>query len=325
MKPPRPRWSYLRSLIEKQAYKSLEGEALDLARVAADQVAKLGSQASKTNRAIEIFGNIGQIDSGTSVTAASAKKGKPIAIGLARLVVDDVLSKLLKAVSMLFDVLIALGKSVLSVCTAHSLLVALLVGSVLYNSWHGYRDGLTWYHERSAGKFMARVGVTPNPAMSKSIYLSNIEDLIQTPTEVNKTVMEKMQSGDAKTCKTTFSELVTTSDSASVPLQRQGARLHRTRDSLARYRHDLLVALRVVNRIESDVVRAEWEEWVRAEEKKCARIEGMLIQQRTGKNKGKKSQAPAAEVDAELGEDFAEYCRSCRDQAAAISNGTYLL
>lgn len=330
-----PRWPYVQRLIEKQAFYSLEADALDMTNVALDQVAKLGNH-SKTNRAVEIFGNIGQqtqvpvIDASAVTTlggvGAAAKLKQRKTVGLPSLIASDILARIVGMVSMVFDVVVALGKSVLNVCTAHTLLLALLVMSMAYNSWYGYRDGLSWYHERSAGRFMTRLGVVPNPAMSKSIYLRDIDELIA-PMDVNNTLTTMMPAGSAKTCKTTFNELLTSTDSSLGPRHRQGARLHRTRDGLAQYRHDLLVALRVVNRVESDVVSAEWEEWVRAEEMKCARVETMLRQPRGGKAKvkGDQSALSAAEVDAELGEDFAEYCRSCRNALDGIGNGTSLL
>jgi len=88
---------------------------------------------------------------------------------------------------------------------------------------------------------------------------------------------------------------------------------------MARYRHDLTVALRVVNRVERDVVGAEWEDWLRGEERKCVRVEEML-KLRSGK-KGSKKAVQAAELDAELGADFAEYCASCRSDLEGIGHG----
>jgi hypothetical protein len=90
---------------------------------------------------------------------------------------------------------------------------------------------------------------------------------------------------------------------------------------MARYRHDLLVALRVVNRIEKDVMLAEFEDWVRSEEQNCQRVEGMLRQLNA---KDPKSKGVNAVSVADLGEDFAEYCNSCRIEVSAL-NGTQLI
>ncbi|KAI7153584.1 hypothetical protein KC349_g8267 [Hortaea werneckii] len=328
-----PQWSYVKHLIEKQALNNLEADALDLTNVAMDQVAKLGNH-SKTNRAIEIFGGIGQqlqvpqidVSAVPNVAGSIAAKGarQQETIGLPRLVLDDAFAKTLQLVSMVIDIVIALGKGAVGVCTAHTFLVALLATSVIYNSWYGYRDSLLWYQERNAGKFMSRVGVTPNPVMGRSIYLKDLEELVM-PANVNETMNAMASSSstaEAKSCRTTFSDMVAADDlSLTTTPQKHAARLHSTRDAIARYRHDLLVALRVVNRVESDVLKAEWEDWVRSEERKCAKVEKMLQRGESGK----KSSQSKLEVDAQLGEEFAEYCRSCRAEVAGLLNETRIM
>lgn len=319
-----PSLTYFRNLIEAQALNSLEADALDLTNVAMDQVAKLGKH-SKTNKAVDIFGSIGQqiqvpqIDTKVASSMATVAPGlgskRPKKQSLLGLIMDDAFRRLIGIFNVIVDVLFGLGKGVLSVFTAHTLLVALLATSILYNSWHSYRDGLEWYNERNAGKFMARLGVTPNPSMSKAIFLSDVETLI-TPSLDNDTFSAFSSSSspsDIRTCRSTFSDHLTPSITPSHQVSR---RLTRTRDSIARYRHDLLVALRVVNRIERDVVLAEWEDWVRAEEKKCARIEAMV----SGK-KGEE-QKRAEEV---LGKGFEEYCRSCKGELRRIGEGERLI
>ncbi|KAI6847624.1 hypothetical protein KC332_g878 [Hortaea werneckii] len=327
-----PQWSYIKHLIEKQALNSLEADALDLTNVAMDQVAKLGNH-SKTNRAIEIFGGIGQqlqvpqidVSAVPNVARSIAANGaRPQeTTGLPRLVLDDVFAKTLQLVSMVIDILIAVGKGAVGVCTAHTFLVALLATSMIYNSWYGYRDSLLWYQERSAGKFMSRVGVTPDPVMGRSIYLRDLEELVM-PADVNETLDAMAPSSsmaEAKTCRTTFSDMIAADDASIATPQKHAARLHNTRDAIARYRHDLLIALRVVNRVENDVLKAEWEDWVRSEERKCAKVERMLQRGESGK----KSSKSKLDVDAQLGEEFAEYCRSCRTEVAGLLNETRIM
>ncbi|CAK4033919.1 Hypothetical predicted protein [Lecanosticta acicola] len=318
-----PPFAYVQRLIEKQAFNSLEADALDLTTVAMDQVAKLGNH-SKTNKAVDIFGSIGQQTQAAQIDSSQvpsdsmpsiAQPHQSIPLSIWRLVVNDLFARLLGSLGMTFDVLVAVGKGIVGVCTAHTFLVAILAISALYNAWHGYRDGVVWYHDRSAAKFMKRIGVNPEPRLSKAVYLSDINDLV---TPFNETNMVAPSERTGKTCRTTFSEqLLSSSTSVAAPIG-LGTRLHRSRDALARYRYDLLVALRVVNRVEKDVVLAEWEEWTYAEEKRCARIESML-RQRTQKSGG--SSKTEAELDAELGADFADYCASCRTEREAIGNG----
>lgn len=320
--------SYLRGLVDKQALNSLEADALDLTNVAMDQVSRLGSH-SKTNKAIEIFGNVGQqlavpqIDT-TAVPDIAPRavrvKAKKVKMTLRGLLLNDAVSRLARGLEMLLDGVVALGNGVVSVCSAHSLLVCILLVSVLYNSWHGYREGLTWHHERSAGKFMARLGVTPDPIMGKAVYLQDIEELVaQPPSLFNDTVAGGLA---RETCQSTFGQQLTSVAPAAVS-QRAGARLHRSREAIARYRHDLLVALRIVNKVERDVVEAEWEEWVRVEARRCAKVEAMLRRQsEPDKAKAKSEGKGVRELDMELGQDFERYCESCREAAAVFGDET---
>ncbi|EMD00482.1 hypothetical protein BAUCODRAFT_28837 [Baudoinia panamericana UAMH 10762] len=323
-----PRWQYVRGLIEKQALNSLEADALDLITVAMDQTAKLGNH-SKTNRAIEIFGGIGgqttvpQLDTaaisnlGGTVVTGRIKQQKPMS--MMGMVFDDALHRLFRMLGWVVDVVIAVSKAALSLCTAHSLLVALLALSAVYNLFFGYRDSTVWWRERSAGHFMARLGVRPEPTISRAIYLHDIDQLVAPPAVENLTMASLTPvelRGDVKTCRTTFSEQLTTSTSVASTGLNTGARLQRTRDSLAKYRYDLLVALKMVNRIERDAVSAEWEDWVRGEELKCSRVERMLQ-----RKKGRKDQKGDDSGAGELGDDFASYCSSCRNELAGLGNG----
>ena len=347
-KPPAS--AYVRALIEKQALNSLEADALDLSNVAMDQVGKLGSH-SKTNKAIEIFGNVGQqtnvpqLDTATmtnlggSVAVGRIKQRQPV--GLPALVAADVVARLLRGLSFAFDVLVALGKGAAGVFTAHAVLVALLAGSVLWNSWYGYREGIVWWQERSARDYMARMGVRPEHTIARAVHLADIEEMIAPVqiVDVNKTVTilpflpsasssskAREDGAGRKSCRSTFGEQLSNSTSMAAVGGASGARLHRSRDALARYRHDLLVALRVVNRVERDVVLAEWEDWVQAEERKCARVENMLRsraqRQQANKsgNKGKNVEMGVEELDAELGAEFVEYCASCRSEVAGLDD-----
>ena len=66
------------------------------------------------------------------------------------------------------------------------------------------------------------------------------------------------------------------SPSHLTPSTHSTRRLQRTRLDLGTHRHDLLVALRLVNRIEREVVDAAFETWVRDETGRCERVGRML-------------------------------------------------
>lgn len=85
----------------------------------------------------------------------------------------------------------------------------------------------------------------------------------------------------------TFQSLVNTT-SIDAPHQDAGAgfssaasratarRLRRTRQRLGGHRHDLLVAMRVVNGIELEMMQSEWENWLADETYRCEQVRGML-------------------------------------------------
>jgi hypothetical protein len=54
-------------------------------------------------------------------------------------------------------------------------------------------------------------------------------------------------------------------------------RIRRTRQRLGAYRHDLLVAMRVVNGIELEMVQSEWENWLADENARCDQVRSMLL------------------------------------------------
>ncbi|KAK0936852.1 SNF1-interacting protein [Friedmanniomyces endolithicus] len=338
-----PRWQYLRRLVEREAMRALEADALDLTTVAMDQVSKLGHH-SKTNRAVEIFGNVGQLGPQLNASAVSGhgagssphQKGQHEHINLPRMVLADVVAKILRLLTGILDIATAVGKGMFGLVTGNTLLVALLALSGLYNTWHGYRDTALWYRERSAGKFMSRIGVRPDMNLAKVVYVRDLDHLIDWPARQGATgndttsqtglpLPDSSEATDAsRSCRETFTNgVLTTSTSTADPTT---ARLHRTRDSLARYRHNLLVALRVVNRVEHDVVEAEYEDYVKIEARKCAEIEGMLKARKRKQNgdkrnsheKESKGDEREADLTTELGEAFAAYCESCQSEVANL-------
>jgi hypothetical protein len=109
----------------------------------------------------------------------------------------------------------------------------------------------------------------------------------------------------------TFTHLLHNPSSSSstnsplTPSTHNTRRLHRTRQNLGSHRHDLLVALRVVNRIEKEVVEAEYENWLLDETHKCDRVGALIVD--SGEGKGK-------EVEAWV----SSYCGDCRSSLQVV-------
>jgi hypothetical protein len=106
-------------------------------------------------------------------------------------------------------------------------------------------------------------------------------------------------------------------------------RIHRTRQRLATYRHDLLVAMRLVNRIESDSIQAEYENWVSEENARCKKLGSVLSGGGDGDGASSSLSKEASQLVARLEnasggvEDvrrwYKEYCAACRVEQAELA------
>jgi len=323
-----------RRLVTLRALRDKEHDAEDLMRIVMDQVAKLGS-FSKTSKAIQIFGPVGQNTTLLQVAAADLPQTATVSslrlrtwtlFGIYR---HEGLKAVLKSVSVVFDVLVSVVKSLMSLASAHSLLVLLLVVSGVYNSWHTYRDGLSWYHERKAVSFMSKLGVRSDNSVSRAIYLSDVDDLITLPTIGNFTnTATAVDSVGSTTCRTTFQDILATSsndvDPEIIPQSaetRTAVRLSRTRASLAKQRHELLVGLRVVNRVETEIVSAEFEDWIHEEVGRCKRMRKLFEVGEAGKSQekgSKKAKTSSAEDSDSVKAELERYCGSCEREMVAL-------
>ncbi|KAI9873977.1 MAG: SNF1-interacting protein, partial [Pleopsidium flavum] len=263
-----------RGLIEKRALEDLELDALDLADVISDQVRKLGAQ-SRTKKAIRIFGHVGQ----QTQTSQIAAHDSPLTPQSRRPMKQRTLTRLFLAllaslaelvISSLMAWTFAILKWTWKTSSANSIILSLLALSVLTNLFYSSRDTSEWWSERNAGKFMARLGVGPNLMMSKAVYLRDIDEVVSNHTVILGQSVENP-------CYSTFLDIANITDmdapyhspTTSTSTGSTARRLRRTRQHLGSYRHDLLVAMRVVNSVEQEMLRAEWENWLLDETNRC--------------------------------------------------------
>ncbi|KAL5420289.1 hypothetical protein PMIN03_000115 [Paraphaeosphaeria minitans] len=310
---------FVKKLIERQGLQDMELEAQDLLDVVNDQVAKLGHNRN-TGKVTSIFGQIGVATETVQVTAQDIPppnrprkfKLRPQTTGsfVAQFIGNIIVSIFSTLMSWILAVFAGLGK----VISAHKLLVILLIISGGANLFHTSRDSWLWWNERNAANFMSRLGVGPTTVMSRSVYLRDLEESF---VNVNDTGMALHLPADAATnkCHQTFTSLLTDpSTKPSTPLSpsiHAPRRLHRTRQNLGSHRHDLLVALRVVNRIEKEVVEAEYENWLLGETHKCQRVATMLGED------GRKSKEVEGWVKG--------YCGDCESALGGVRTGRGLI
>lgn len=309
---------FVGNVIERYAMDDLTLDALDLVDLVFDQVRRLGPH-TRTKKAVQIFGQLGQstevIQLQVDRSALSLElRRAPTPRSLFDIVRQDAESGFKSILAMVCQGVVGLMKWAHKICTAHTLILVLLGLSVLFNSFHSYRDTYSWWHERNAGKFMARIGVTPNNIMSKAVYIQDLDELLSKNGD--------LPSPESSTCYSVFHDehqlddldapVLSISSNTALTTRSSAHRLQRARQRLAGYRHDLLVAMRVVNSIEKEVLQTEWEQWVTTENRRCRQVEGLLKKSENGTC----VLMPDALVSqgGDVQKWYDDYCVSCRDE-----------
>ncbi|KAI9672718.1 MAG: SNF1-interacting protein [Alyxoria varia] len=345
------------SMIERRALDDLHLDALNMIDVVAEQVKRLGPNCH-TRKAMDIFGYIGQLppDSAQIVSASTNLltdgqfRSSIRTHSIAGLVWESAQSKALNALSAILMSTFGLLKALFKAASLHALILAGLLASLSLNAWSTSTVASSWWRDRSAASYMARLGVTPNPTMSKAVYLKDLPRIYNPPLSTHN-VIALSGSSSSSQCASTFQQLLSSTDldasaslsspailasTSSSPFSQHATthtsrRLQRTRRRLGTYRHDILVALRLVNRIEEESVRAEYENWLIDENEKCASVgeilrrEGRDVGQRKG---GKEGGAASDEsgmfqgLDSKEKKQLArwhdEYCGSCKKESEAV-------
>ena len=319
-------------IIEKQANGDLEQDALDLIDLVGDQVRRLGAD-SRTKKAITIFGHVGRQNQVSVFPDDGIKLNLDISHPrtqrtVFQLLFETVASLLESAVSSLIIWIFGIFRWIWKTTSAHKVILTLLLSSVLINGLYSSRAAYGWWLERNAGNYMARLGVHPDHVMSKAIYIQDIDEAI-----ANLTVGGN--SANASDCFTTFYEQImqtqetrwTVGSPSPKDAVAKGAtrRLQQTRERLATYRHNLLVALRVVNSIEKEVVQNEWERWLRQELRHCHQVE-TLLQKGDGEDvpeTDRQDQRVFAELTDDIKDWYEKYCTSCHREQELVESSNH--
>ncbi|KAJ5586960.1 uncharacterized protein N7459_002725 [Penicillium hispanicum] len=311
----------LQGIIDKKASDDLEQDALDLVDLVSDQVRRLGAH-SRTKKAITIFGHVGRQShvshfNGVGENLKVEPRKPRVQRTLPQLLLEIFLSVLESTLSLLMLWTFSIVRWSWKTVSAHKVILVLLTTSALINGFYSSRDGWDWWHERHAINFMARLGVQPNMVMSKAIYIRDIDEAV-----ANSTIWP--QTGNASNCFGAFQEQnmryaelplsLSTTGPRDAVAKSATKRFQQTRERLGTYRHNLLVALRVVNSIEKEVVQHEWERWLREELRRCRQVEILLGGQ--GSEGEADAQAQAERIFAENTDSvkqwYEKYCLSCQ-------------
>jgi len=296
-------------LVTNRALSDLDSDAQDLADVIEEQVRKLGAHIH-TKKAIQIFGQVGQQTQASEFSGSDAPSGVRTRRSMKRrtmtgLLFESAASVLRNVIMSLLSWALVLLRWVWKTCDANSILLAVLAVSVFTNLFFTSWSTRDWWRERHAGRFMARLGVGPELAMSRTLYLQDLDDA----TGYIDGVVDEPSSNQ---CRQTFEDVTSVSSPSPTSYTRTARRLQRTRHNLGSYRHDLLVAMRVVNSIEREVVRAEYEDWLLMENRRCGQLREVIGANRT---------EFSGERLVEVSRWQREYCDSCGVEERRVLRG----
>lgn len=321
------------AMIERRALDDLHLDAGNTADLIADQISRLGDNCN-TRRAIDIFGPIGQ-----RTEAAQFNSTDPSLFGhfrskirkqtLLGLITETAGSVGVSAASTILMSLVGIIRALIKNLSLHLILVVILLSSLSTNLWTSSDAAAIWFRERRTADFMSRLGVTPNPTMSKAVYLADLPKAYSQPntstsayipstskcSQTFQSILSQASLDDLTTPFSIYNSLLTEKSSSATLF-----RLHRAVQRLGTYRHDLLVSLRMINRIERETVRAEYESWLFGEVARCRQV-GELLRARDGG--GKEGAQAAADVmyEGESGRVLKwhdEYCGSCGEEWESV-------
>ncbi|ODA82828.1 hypothetical protein RJ55_01337 [Drechmeria coniospora] len=327
-------WSKARALsknlIERQALRDLSNDAEELAELATDQVRKLGPR-SRTNRAIQVYGHVGQqtqVVIFSPAATGSSRKDATKPRTLTALLLETVRSFAESAVSSLIMWSFAGLRTIFGVISANRVILLLLGFSALTNLLLMSAEFSAWWKERSAAKFMHRVGVKPNLVMSKAIYFADLD-------KATGAGSIEPSSPANSSCFSTYKNLMGSADvdapwedegtTLTLPSSRSMARrLRRTRQRLGTYRHDLMVAMRVVNSVEREILQSEWENWLINEKSLCDSLDSAMKKSEEAKGSREDSRtrnllsSMTSSRKGELWDWRDRHCGSCRDDLESL-------
>jgi hypothetical protein len=315
-----------RSLIEHQAIAYLESYANSLVDIVSEQASKLGVQGGiGARKAVSIFGPVGISDqaiklSTSDLAAADLKGSKRMKYrSLPRMVLYAVRRVAITYFFVIIGWIWQLIEWSIGLLTAHSVLMLVLAGSISYSLWLSGRETSQWWQERKAGAYMKRLGVSPNTIMGRTVWLRDLDDFSrgnegELPASGAWSVTWKSLDSANILSSSAFSSILSSMDPSVSPTgyasnitflsseRNMLSRVSSKRHSFGAHRHDLLVALRLVNRVERDYLQSEMEDWIWREGTRCQHAQRLV----------QKKQQDGVGSSTELWDGWMnEYCSSC--------------
>lgn len=224
---------------------------------------RLGLQA-KTSKAVRIYGRVGGHSESMYLDKENAGQG----VLKKRITTQELIRRYPRVFfhSLLTEglvLMIYIGTAVYRLVTANGLLIGLLLISLAFNAWITGLSSVTYWQHKSAVRMLDNIRASPIGLMSRGISLAEIDEIAFNATTA---VPSNAPPGQ---CFETFEHLRGQGDIGGDYYTAFKA----TRDSMARSRNDLLVAIKVLNGMETEIVKGQWQEFVQTERARCAQMQ----------------------------------------------------
>ena len=306
-----------RNMITQAALRDMETDALDLSDVLSDQVRRLVGAHGHTKKAIAIFGPVGRQTLVSEFAGSDAPLNARLRRGRKPKTLTGILIQTLGSFieTIATSILMMIGNFLQwawNTFSANYIILLLLGFTIILNMIATSKGIATWWTERKTSNLMSQLGLGQRQTMSRAVYVHDLEQVL--PYD-GVSPMGSSQSA----CRSMFDNLMNPGEDntpSSITISPPGSqastalRLQRTRRRLGSRRHDLLVAMRVVNSIEKELLRGEWERWLADENAQCQQL-GVVLKGNLTDNSDEHVKR-LSEHGKELRDWYDNYCTSCR-------------
>ncbi|KAK9433595.1 hypothetical protein V1505DRAFT_120456 [Lipomyces doorenjongii] len=319
------------AFVQGPALDDLAGDAETLGMLINSDVRKLGVQG-RTSKSIQLYGQVGKSTAPLQMTLKGREilplqdKGRRMILFSRRsfvyLVFKSVYRLLELGISNILVILFRASQSALSFADGHLLLLAIAIGSVVLNIFLGTRSTVAFWTERRAYNTLNQIGVRPNGILAKAVYLKDLNDYISDGTElaVNPagSCYSKFRSLSEFLTPDSPIEFVDSSYTNDIT-QEVARRVWIARQKAGIERHQHIVALRVISKMEEELVSAEWSNWLQSEHMRC--VELLSRETLLNRDAGLNAMVPGTPDEGNMKVNatdwetvIREYCQSCNDE-----------
>ena len=223
------------------------------------------------------------------------------------MVAESTLSFILSTISSVILWIIPIVETTGNIISTHRLILLFLALSLVTNMVLTGTSTQLYWTERRANNFLQQVRVEPNGIMSRAVYLKDISELMHNGTG--------LASPDSL-CYQKFRGVASAADlDDTLELGNRGF-VSRATESLARririgrqrlgtHRNNLIVAMKVINALEKELLTAEWGNWVVEETERCRLAREMVEMGQ----------------EEEVRQWVWEYCGSCENEGRELGFG----